>query len=403
MAMPSDQPAPDIEERIEDLARGSDLRAVADVLTSQRESILDAWLQQAARRPFHAEHPEQAVSDHIPQLFEAITQLLVETGANEELQAPLDNETVISAAKAHAQARFEQRLGPVAIATEFRLLRQEVSRALREHLEGNVPTSDIVSSIMVVNDALDGATMVALSALTERIETVRDEFLATTLHDVRQPLTILEGSLVLAARWLRRPPVDIAKLTEATDHALMATQEMTSLIDTLADASRVAMGAIDLDREPTDLRHVIAEAIELLDPESRERVRVRADAATNAVGEWDRLAVRRVVTNLLTNAAKYSSAGTPIVIEASAAPGMIHLRVRDEGIGLLPAEIAVLFQRYGRAESARRGGLPGLGLGLYACRGLVEAHGGRIWMESDGPDQGSTAHVTLPIEPELTG
>jgi len=387
--MPSDQPAPDIEERIEDLAQGTDLRAVADVLTSQRESILDAWLQQAARQPFHAEHPEQAVADHIPQLFEAIAQLLVDTGANEELQAPLDNEAVVNAARAHAQARFEQRLGPVAIATEFR--------------DDNLATSDIVSSIMVINDALDGATMVALSALTERIETVRDEFLATTLHDVRQPLTLLEGCLVLAARWLRRPPVDITKLTETTDQALIATQEMTSLIDTLADASRVAMGAIDLDREPTSLRHVIDDAIELLDPESRERVRVRAGAATSAVGEWDRLAVRRVVTNLLTNAVKYSSPGSPIVIEAKAAPGLIHLRVRDQGIGLLPAEIAVLFQRYGRAESARSRGLPGLGLGLYACRGLVEAHGGRIWIESDGPDRGTTAHVTLPIEAELTG
>ena len=400
--MPSDQPAPDIEARIEHLARGADLRAVADVLTSQRASILDAWLQQAARQPFHAENPEQAVADHIPQLFEAITELLVDTGANEELQAPLDNEAVINAAKAHAQARFEQRLGPVAIATEFRLLRQEVSRALREHLEDNLATSDIVSSIMVVNDALDGATMIALSALTERIEIVRDEFLATTLHDVRQPLTLLEGSLVLAARWLRRPPVDIAKITETTDHALIATQEMTRLIDTLADASRVAMGAIDLDREPTNLRHVIDDAIELLDPESRARVRVRADAATNAVGEWDRLAIRRVVTNLLTNAAKYSSPSAPIVIEADAVPGMIHVRVQDQGIGLLPAEIAVLFQRYGRAESARSRGLPGLGLGLYACRGFVEAHGGRIWIESDGRDRGTTVHVTLPIEPELT-
>lgn len=399
--MPSDQPAPDMEARIEQLARGTDLRAVADVLTSQRESILDAWLLQAARQPFHAQQPEQAVADHIPQLFEAITHLLVATGpANEEIQAPLDDESVVNAANAHAQARFEQRLGPVAIATEFRLLRQEISRALREHLDDDLPTSDIVSSIMVVNDALDGATMIALSALTERIETVRDEFLATTLHDIRQPLTLLEGSLVLAARWLRRSPADIARLTDTTDHALIVTQEMARLIDTLADASRVAMGAMELEREPTDLRHVIDDAIALLDPESRARIRVRIDVAPAAVGEWDRGAVRRVITNLLTNAAKYSTAPAPIIVEATLVPGMVHVRVRDEGIGLLPAEIAVLFKRYSRAESARSRGLPGLGLGLYACRGIVEAHGGRIWIESDGRDRGSTVHVTMPIEPE---
>ncbi|HUQ43431.1 MAG TPA: sensor histidine kinase [Candidatus Limnocylindria bacterium] len=399
--MPSDQPAPDIDERIEHLARDTDLRAVAEVLTSQRESILDAWLLQAARQPFHVEHPEQAVADHIPQLFEAITQLLIASGpANQDVQAPLDDEAVVRAANAHAQARYEQRLGPVAIATEFRLLRQEVSRALREHLDDDLPTGDIVSSIMVVNDALDGATMIALSALTERIETVRDEFLATTLHDIRQPLTLLEGSLVLAARWLRRRPVDIAKLAETTDQALAVTQEMTHLIDTLADASRVAMGAIELEREPTHLRHVIDDAIEMLDPASQARIRVRTDDATAAVGDWDRGALRRVLTNLLTNAAKYSAPPAPIVVETDLAAGMVHIQVRDEGIGLDPAEIALLFQRYGRAESARSRGLPGLGLGLYACRGLVEGHGGRIWIESAGRDRGSTVHVMMPVEPE---
>lgn len=404
VAMPSDQPAPDIEERIERLARGADLKGVADVLLSQRTSILDAWLLQAARQPFHADHPELAVADHIPALFEAITQVLVATvGDDETLQAPLDDDAVVSAARAHAQARFEQRLGPVAIATEFRLLRQEISRTLSEHLDDDLSASDIVTSVMVVNDALDGATMIALSALTERIETVRDEFLATTLHDVRQPLTLLEGSLVLAARWLRRPSVDIAELGETIDGALIATQEMTLLIDILADASRVAMGAVDLDREPTVLRHVIDEAIDLLDPESRTRITVASDVPADVVGDWDRRAVRRVVTNLLTNAAKYSDPSTPIEIEATAASGMVHLRVSDHGIGLLPAEIAVLFQRYGRAESARSRGLPGLGLGLYACRGLVEAHGGRIWIESEGRDQGTTTHVTLPIEDAESG
>lgn len=399
VAVPSDQPASDIEERIEHLARGADLRGVAAVLTSQQTSILDGWLVQAARQPFHSEHPELAVADHIPALFEAIAQVLVATAEGDEaLQAPLDDDAVVSAAKSHAQARFEQRLGPVAIATEFRLLRQEISRTLSEHLEDDISASDIVSSVMVVNDALDGATMVALSALTERIETVRDDFLATTLHDVRQPLTLLEGSLVLAARWLQRPSVDIVELAETIDAALIATQEMTLLIDILADASRVAMGAVDLDREPTDLRRVINEAIDLLDADSRSRITIASDVPDDAVGDWDRRAVRRVITNLLTNAAKYSAPPTPILVEVTSSNGMIHLRVRDQGIGLLPAEIAVLFQRYGRAESARSRGLPGLGLGLYACRGLVEAHGGRIWIESDGRDQGTTTHVTLPIE-----
>jgi signal transduction histidine kinase len=401
--MPTDQPAPDIEERIEHLARGTDLRAVAEALRSQRTSILDGWLVQASRQPFHVDHPEQAVADHIPTLFDAITQLLLETAhSDDELQAPLDDDAVARAAEGHARARFEQRLGPVAIATEFRLLRQEISRTLREHLDEDLTPSDVVTSIMVVNDALDGATMIALSALTERIETVRDEFLATTLHDVRQPLTIVEGSLVLAARWLRRPPVDTVKLTETIDGALIASQEMSLLTETLADASRIAMGSVDLEREPTDLWRVIDEAIELLDPSSRARIEVMSEMRGRAVGDWDRRAIRRVMTNLLTNAVKYSPPPGPIVVELSSSETRVHIRVRDEGIGLLPSEIAALFQRYGRAEFARRQNVPGLGLGLYACRGLIDAHGGRIWIESEGRDQGTTVHVELPIEDDET-
>jgi signal transduction histidine kinase len=393
----SNQPAADAETRIENLARGTDLQAVAEVIAAQQTKVVDRWLRQAVRQPFHADHPDRAVADHIPALVRAIADLLSRTAVrDEDIQAALDDEAVSNAAKAHAQVRFEQGLGPVAIATEFRLLRQEVSLALREHLDDDLPAPDIVSSMMVVNDALDGATMVALSALTERIETVREEFLATTMHDVRQPITLIEGSLVLAARWLRQPGVEVAEVAERVDAALLATQEMTLLVDTLADASRIAMGALALEPEPATMRHVVDEAIELLDPETRARIHIEGDLAAAAVGQWDRRAIRRVVTNLLTNAAKYSPTTSQIVVGAEADDENVHLRVRDAGIGLLPAEVAVLFQKYGRAESARALGLPGIGLGLYASRGLVEAHGGRIWIESDGRDLGTTSHVILP-------
>ena len=107
--MVSDQPASDIEERFEHLARGTDLRAVADVLTSQRTSILDGWLVQAARQPLHAEHREHAVADHIPALVGAITQRLVDTAdCDEDLQAPLDDDAVVAAAKARLADRVRR-------------------------------------------------------------------------------------------------------------------------------------------------------------------------------------------------------------------------------------------------------------------------------------------------------
>ncbi|MBA2374205.1 MAG: RsbRD N-terminal domain-containing protein, partial [Chloroflexi bacterium] len=185
-----DHATPDVETRIEHLAHGTDLRPVADILVRERTSIVGGWLQLAARQPFHADRPERAVADHIPVLVDAIASVLARNASpNDDVEAPLEDAAVAGAATAHAQVRFEQGLGPVAIATEFRLLRQEISRVLVAHLEDELPTTDVVKSVMVVNDALDGATMLALAALTDRIEQVRDEFLATTLHDVRQPIT----------------------------------------------------------------------------------------------------------------------------------------------------------------------------------------------------------------------
>ena len=397
VARSSDQPAPDIGSRVKEVAASADLAPVALALRTEREPILEAWLAAASRQPFHRDHPDRAVADHIPALFDAVVDLLARSAApGDEVDAPMDDDAIETSARAHAQVRFEQRLGPVAIATEFRLLRQEIARALQRFLDDDLAVGDIVASIALVNDAIDGATMLALSALTERIEIVREEFLASTIHDVRQPITLIEASLVLASRWVRQAPADVDRLTETLDGALYATQEMSQLIDTLADASRVAMGAVDVDPEPVIVRDVVNDALELLDPASRARIDV-GDLPSDAIGDWDRRAVRRILSNLLTNALKYSPPSCRIRITGELADDTATIEIDDEGIGLEPEELDVLFRRYGRTDDARSRGLPGLGLGLYASQGLAVAHGGRIVLESAGRDQGVRARLELPL------
>lgn len=395
--MSSEPPTPAIDERAKHLSRNADMRGVAEALVLQRASILEGWLKLASRQPFHAGHPDRAVADHIPALFDALTDLLSRDTRGEDIEAPMDDAAVAAAARAHAQMRFEQSLGPVAIATEFRLLRQEVSRALRIQLDEAAAIDDVVSSLAVVNDTLDGATTLALSALTDRIEIVREDFLATTLHDVRQPIVLIQASLVLAARWIRREPLDLVQLTETLDGALVATHEMSHLIETLSDASRAAMGALDVIPEPVAVREIVNDVLDTLDPAKGSRVILDGSLASDAVVYWDRQSIKRVLTNLLTNALKYSSHESPVTVSVRQDGANIEIAVRDEGMGLLPEEKALLFQRYSRSPEARSRGLPGLGLGLFACKGLVEAHGGRIALESDGRDQGTTARVVLPI------
>ena len=390
----------DVETRVESLAEGANLAPVAKVLESRHDEIVERWLKQARRQPFHKDQAAVAVADHIPELLRAIAAVIRRGGPPDaDVQAPLDDQAVAHAATAHAQARFEQGLGPVAIATEFRLLRQEISAVLIQRLDDHLASSDVVSSLMVVSDALDGATILALGSLTERIETLREEFLATTLHDVRQPITVVEASLVLANRWLAHPLPDTGPLIETLHGALLASQELSLFVDALSDASQVAIASLRLNREPVPASEVVRDAIAALADDHRSRIRL-VDRSNRAIGDWDHRAVRRVLRNLLSNAIKYSPGHTPIDLLVEQDGDDVHVAIADSGIGFTDEDRPVLFQRYGRSETVRKGGFPGVGLGLYACRGLVEAHDGQIWLESPGANLGTTAHLRLPMAHE---
>lgn len=392
----TDEAAAGIDQRIEGVVDDADMAPIAEALAQQRESILAAWLNAAIEQPFHAERPDAAVADHIPVLLENIIAVLRESDYKHDVHAPMDDPAVIDAAKQHAQVRFQQGLGPVAIVTEFRLLRHEIGRALIAAVE-EAPATDILAGQAVIDDALDGAAMVGLDALSNRVESLRDEFLATTVHDLRQPITLVTGSLDLAARWLSEPEFDHERVTEAVKTAVIAMNEINVMLDTLGDASRLAMGALEPDPEPAKLDAIVGDALALLDAESRSRITFES-SATQLIGLWDPHLLRRVVSNLVSNALKYSPHGGLVEVEVSrTADGLAQLEVRDHGMGLSTAEATVVFDRFARAERVRAQGIPGLGLGLYTCRGIIAAHGGTIVLQSDGPGSGTTVVVALPL------
>jgi signal transduction histidine kinase len=394
----ADQAARDVDERIEDVVIDEgDPGIVAVALADRRSVILEGWMTAAQAQPFHQEKPQAAVADHIPALFDAIMAVLKRSSRRNEVLPPMDDDAVIAAAGRHAEARFEQGLGPVAIVTEFRLLRHEISRALGAVVD-DVRATDLLAGQAIIDDALDGAAAVGLSSLSERIESLREGFLATTLHDIRQPITLVTGSLDLASRWLAAPTPDTARVSRVVDDAVIAVGEINAMLDTLGDASRIAMGALEPDPEPAALATIVHEAIGLLDPDTRSRIHVVGADDRRIIGVWDPHLLRRVVGNLLGNAAKYSEA--PATIEVSIGiddTGLARLVIRDHGMGMTADELERSFERFGRADRARTSGIPGLGLGLYACRGIVDAHGGTIEARSDGPGRGSTMVVRLPL------
>lgn len=392
----ADEAAPDIDQRIEEVVDDADLQPIADALARRRGTILAAWLKAALEQPFHAAHPEAAVADHIPVLLENIIAVLRRSTYHDDVQPPLDDPAVIAAAKAHAQVRFEQGLGAVAIVTEFRLLRHEIGRALIASIE-DAPAPDILAGQAVVDDALDGAATVGLDALSRRVENLREEFLATTVHDIRQPITLVTGSLDLAARWLSEPEFDRDRVREIVKDAVVAVNEINIMLDTLGDATRLAMGALEPDPEPAKLDAIVTDALALLDAETRRQIAFEP-SADHLVGMWDPHLLRRVVSNLISNAVKYSPRGARVEIEiARGADDLAQLEIRDHGMGLSTEEASTVFDRFVRAERARNEGIPGLGLGLYACRGIIAAHDGTIVLHSDGPGRGTTVVVALPL------
>ncbi|MGD9893658.1 MAG: ATP-binding protein [Dehalococcoidia bacterium] len=386
-----------IDERAAALAQDADLGWVTAVLTVQRDLVLEQWLDRASVQPFHAGHREHAVADHIPHLLDALIEYL-RRGAGSQVDpgSPFEDEAVYSAARAHAQFRLEQGLEAVDVVIEFRLLRHEILGALRRELPDGVPTGDVIAAELLINDALDGAISVGLVALTHLIETVREDFLATTIHDVRQPLTLIKGAAQLARRTLQRAPSNLDLVIGELERIDAESTRMAAMLGELIDASRIALQQLDLRPERVDLAELLSVVVSRLGPDVADRVVIGDGLEFDATGQWDRERLERVIRNLLSNAVKYSPAASSIEVTIGGAGGMVEFSIRDYGIGVAAEELPRLFERYRRARGAVDRGIEGVGLGLYLTRGIVQAHGGRIWADSAGPGSGTTFHVILP-------
>lgn len=395
--MPDSQPLADVTTRVEDFTRGGNLTWAAEALATYRDDILTRWLEAAKAQSFHLDRPERAVADDIPRLFDALLDYVrrvaprsVDTGA------PLDDEAVRAAAQGHALARIEHGLQAPDVLTEFRLLRQEVGRALRIAVPNDAPTGDIVSADMILNDAIDGAAAVALAALTDRVEQMREEFLATTVHEVRQPVTKISGFAQLAERMLDRPDLDLTRLREALHQIRDAANQMSTLLETLVDSSQNALGGLVLQPQLVDIAAVLTDVIEHLEPDIAERVQIQMMGTDALHARLDVVRAGQVINNIIGNAAKYSPAETAITMTVTVRGDRAVISVSDDGIGIPEDDLPLLFGRYARAQNAL-GHAPGLGLGLYLSRAIVEAHGGHIWAESPGPDMGTSVFVEFPL------
>jgi signal transduction histidine kinase len=171
---------------------------------------------------------------------------------------------------------------------------------------------------------------------------------------------------------------------------------MSGMLTALLDSSRIVLGDLALAPIDCDLHDALREALDIVGPELADRVTVEIRPGVETSGRWDAERLEHVFANLLSNAGKYSPPETPIRLTIDGVDEILRVAIQDEGIGIAPPDLPRLFDRYTRGRDAMAAGIEGFGLGLYLCRGIVEAHGGRIWAESDGPGQGTTIRLELP-------
>ena len=232
----------------------------------------------------------------------------------------------------------------------------------------------------------------ALAEDLARAVRVRDDFLSIAGHELRTPLSALVLQLDAVRRQLERAPLDVDKARQRLGKALGAIDRLEALIHELLDVARITAGRMELRREEVDLATVAAEVVERHAEQAARAGSTIALDAHAARGQWDRLRVEQVVTNLVSNAVKYG-AGQPIEVAVAADGDRARIVVRDHGIGIPPEDRARVFERFERAVSDRHYG--GLGLGLWISRQIVEAHGGRIAVD-DAEGGGSAFTVELP-------
>ena len=262
-----------------------------------------------------------------------------------------------------------------------------------------------------------GAAYIQIRQL-DQLDQLKDQFITNVNHELRNPTMALQGYVELLR--LRHEKVTPERRGELIERAAHASDDLVALLTSVLETQRFDGGAQEFTAEAVNVRATLEDAARLIDPREgnmiERELRVHISEKLEVWGEQVRL--RQILTNLLSNALKYSSSGTPVEVSANTAleahPGegrpwrstasatrqMVEIRVRDYGLGIPLEQNPLLFKRFVRLPRDLASNVVGNGLGLHLCRTLAEAMGGTIWVESTGVEgEGSTFIVRLPAQP----
>jgi PAS domain S-box-containing protein len=238
----------------------------------------------------------------------------------------------------------------------------------------------------------DGKIAGAVATFTDitelrRLHEQQEQWVGMVSHDLRSPLSVVQGQAQLLERMADRPE----RVRQSAEAIFTSAKRMNVMIQDLVDSARLESGQMGVERIPLDLGSFVLELWRRLGGAmDMNRVSVEIDELPPVTADPGRL--ERILVNLFSNALKYSPPGSPVVLRAERQGGDVVVSVIDEGPGIAPEDQGRIFERFYRVKGAHRA--EGIGLGLYITKMLVEAHGGRVWVESE-VGRGSSFHFTL--------
>jgi signal transduction histidine kinase len=270
-------------------------------------------------------------------------------------------------------------------------------------------TSDSQGNLTFLNQLSDSAAIAIANAQlydeVQRANLAKSDFVSFVAHELKNPMTSIKGYTELIAAG------SVGQINEMQANFLNTirsnVERMSTLVSDLNDNAKIEAGRLRLDFKPVDIRDVVDDVVRSTRRQVEDkRQRIELDLAPDLPKVWaDRIRVGQVLTNLVSNAHKYTPEGGKLLIAAEAtsnqwdpegADQVVHIWVKDNGIGISVEDQAKIFQRFFRSDDSKAREVPGTGLGLNITKSLVEMQGGRIWFESEFR-VGTTFHFTIPV------